>query len=130
MESLGPPIHLSIPIHYERKFVAKKKTKKTDGLGPYEKKKLRTAIRLVWHRSYARKLVVDRCTDKQGFMRCEICQKRTPKFKVDHIKAAGEVDAGFIRRMFCSSKRLQGLCKKCHDTKTKAERSAKRKDIF
>lgn len=108
----------------------KKKTKKTDGLGPFEKQKIRNAVRLVWHRSLARKLVVDRCTDKEGFTRCEKCRKRTPKFKVDHIVEAGKVDSGFIRRMFVSSKKLMGLCKRCHDIKTKAERAAKRKDPF
>lgn len=109
--------------------MGKKKIKvvKTDGLGPYEIKKIRAAIRLVWHRSHARKLVVIRCTGKDGFARCEKCSKRTPSLKVDHIEKVGDVDEGFITRLFVSSKRLQGLCKKCHDVKTKLERSAAKK---
>lgn len=98
------------------------KLEKTDGLGPLEVKKIRTAIRLVWHRSHARALVVKRCTGKDGFLYCEKCDKKTPQLKVDHIKTVGEVDGGFIARLFCPSKGLQGLCKKCHDLKTKAER--------
>lgn len=103
----------------------KKKISKCDGLGPYEKTKIRNAVRQVWHRSHARKLVVIRCTGKDGFAWCEQCKKRTPALKIDHIVNVGAVDAGFIRRMFVPSKKLQGLCKKCHDLKTKLERKQK-----
>ncbi len=99
-----------------------KKIEKCDGLGPHEVKKIRNALRQVWHRSYARKLVVDRCTDKEGFAFCEKCDKRTPKLKVDHIIACGDVDNGYIDRLFTSSAGLQGLCKECHNAKTKLER--------
>jgi hypothetical protein len=103
--------------------MAKKlKVQKTDGLGPLEVKKIRTALRLVWHRSYARKLVVIRCTGKDGYPYCERCKKRCPALKVDHIVNVGDVDSGFIERLFCSSNSLQGLCKLCHDVKTKGER--------
>ncbi len=113
----------------------KKKIIKTDGLGPYEIKKIRNAVRQVWHRSYARKLCVDRCTGAGGFSYCEQCKKRTPKIKIDHILNVGDVDGGFIERMFTPSKNLQGLCKKCHDAKTKKERAAnatpkKKKNVF
>jgi hypothetical protein len=101
-----------------------KKLKKTDGLGPLEIKKIRNAIRLVWHRCYARQLVVKRCTDKSGFRRCEKCKKRTPDLKIDHIEAVGDVDGGFIARLFCPSSGLQGLCRACHTEKTKQERRA------
>jgi hypothetical protein len=104
----------------------KKSAQKTDGLGPYEVKKIRAALRLVWHRSYARRLVVLRCTGTDGFARCEQCGKRTPALKIDHIKNVGEVDEGFIYRLFVPSKQLQGLCKPCHDAKTKRERAIKR----
>lgn len=100
----------------------KQKVKPFDGLGPYEIKKIRAAVRQVWYRSLARKLVVKRCTDKQGFFRCEKCSKRTPQLKVDHILKVGDVDSAFIRRMFVPSCDLQGLCKKCHDLKTRRER--------
>lgn len=100
----------------------KRKLQKTDGLGPLEKKKIRQALRLVWQRSHARKIVVERCTDAAGFTRCEGCVKRTPNLKIDHIENVGEVDAGFISRLFVPSNMMQGLCKTCHDAKTKRER--------
>lgn len=104
--------------------MAKKKIPPTDGLGPREIKNIRSAVRLVWQRSHARKLVVKRCTGKDGFPRCERCKKKTPALKIDHIKNVGDVDHGFIMRMFIPSSQLQGLCKKCHDEKTRAEKKA------
>lgn len=100
----------------------RRKLQKTDGLGPLEKKKIRQALRLVWQRSHARKLVVERCTDAGGFTRCEECTSRTPNLKIDHIEAVGEVDCNFIARLFVPSSKMQGLCKTCHDAKTKRER--------
>lgn len=97
---------------------------KCDGLGAHEIKKIRSAIRLVWHRSHARRLVVIRCTGKDGFFRCELCAKKTPQIKIDHIRRVGDVDDGFIARLFCPSNELQGLCVSCHNEKTKAERKA------
>ena len=102
----------------------KNKIKKTDGLGQYEIGKIRSAMRIVWHRSRARQLVVKRCLAAGGFSVCERCFDTVPKIYVDHINAVGDVDAGFIRRLFCPSSELQGICKKCHDEKTQAERKA------
>lgn len=99
-----------------------KKLAPTDGLGPLEIKKIRSAVRLVWHRCHARKLVVKRCTGLNGFLFCEKCFDQVPKIKIDHIKNVGDVDAGFITRMFVSSDKLQGLCTKCHNEKTRKER--------
>lgn len=104
-----------------------KKLKPTDGLGPLEIKKIRTALRLVWHRSRARKLCVDRCVGKDGFAVCEKCKKKTPALKVDHIIPCGAVDGGFIDRLFCPSSELQGFCKQCHDEKTALEKRAAKK---
>lgn len=103
--------------------MAKKKLKPTDGLGPLEVKKLRAALRLVWHRSHPRKLVVNRCIGADGFFRCEKCKRKTPQIKIDHKTVLGSLDRDYIQRLFCSSKELQGLCKKCHDVKTKKERT-------
>lgn len=103
-----------------------RKLVKTDGLGPLEIKKIRSAVRLVWQRSYARQCVVNRCTDKEGYTVCEKCKMRTPKLKVDHIVNVGDLDDGFIPRMFVPSKMLQGMCHECHTLKTKAERDTKR----
>lgn len=105
----------------------RKKLKPTDGLGELEIKKLRTATRLVWHRSYSRKLCVIRCTGKDGFTFCELCKKRTPKLKVDHLVEVGKMDGGYLERLFVPSKGLQGLCDPCHKIKTKAERAKNKK---
>ncbi len=121
---LYPPYHPPFSYFREKaKNMKKQKPKKTDGLGPYEIKKIRNALRLVWHRSHARKLVVIRCTGKDGFPKCEQCRKKTPALKIDHIENVGDVDGGFIKRLFVASQKLQGLCKKCHDAKTKLERN-------
>lgn len=105
----------------------KTKIAKSDGLGPLEIRKIRSAIRQVWHRSYARLLCAKRCIGKDGFSYCEKCSKKAPKVYIDHIVAVGDVDGGFLERLFCPSEKLQGLCKKCHDEKTKLERKAKPK---
>lgn len=102
--------------------MAKKKLEKTDGLGPLEIKKIRSALRLVWHRSHARRLAVKRCTGDDGFSYCEKCFDKVPKIHIDHIYNVGDVDGGHIARLFCPSSQLQGLCKKCHNEKTKIER--------
>lgn len=97
-----------------------------DGLGPRERKKIDSAIRQVWYRSKARSTAVKRCTDKQGFTRCELCKKRTPKIKVDHKMPCGPVESdGYITRLFCPSPLLQCLCHPCHKPKTKAEAAAR-----
>lgn len=106
----------------ERIKMAKKRREKVDGFGPHEKAKVRAAVRQVWHRSHARKLCVQRCTDKHGFAFCEKCKRRCPKAKIDHINQVGEVGQGFLERMFVPSKMLRGLCDKCHNEKTKLER--------
>lgn len=105
----------------------RQKLKPMDGLGPYEKKKIRNAVRQVWHRSLARKLCVERAKDKSGFHVCEKCGRRNPNNKIDHIHKVGEVDSGFIGRMFVPADFLQALCKKCHDLKTKEENAAAKK---
>ncbi len=103
-----------------------KKAAKTDGLGPYEISKIRSAIRQVWQRSHARKLCVNRCIGNGGYSYCEKCKKRAPKVYIDHIERVGDLDGGFIARLFVPSVGLQGLCKKCHDAKTKEERRIKK----
>lgn len=111
--------------------MAQKKLEKTDGLGPLEIKKLKAAIRQVWQRCYARKLVVDRCTGFDGWTYCEECEGRCPKLKVDHIINVGDIDSGFLARMFVPSEKLRGLCAPCHQKKTNEEnkrmRAAKKK---
>ena len=79
---------------------------------------------MVWHWGYPKKLVIARCTGKDGFLKCEKCKKRVPKVFVDHIVQVGDVDSGFIARLFCPSSGLQGLCAECHRLKTKEERQS------
>ena len=68
-----------------------------------------------------------------GFPRCESKQcanrgKPVPKVFVDHIEPVGKVGGPrYIQRMFIPSVGLQCLCKKCHDAKTKEEKSPKAK---
>lgn len=106
----------------------KKAVEKVDGLSAKDVQKIRSAIRQVWHRSHVRKLCVNRCIGKDGFSYCEKCGKRAPKILIDHINKVGEVDGGYIRRLFCASILLQGLCKICHDKKTKEERAQDKRD--
>jgi hypothetical protein len=101
---------------------AKKISEKIDGLGPDDIKKIRSALRQVWNWSHPRKLVIKRCLRPDGFSNCEGCKKIVAKIYVDHIKNVGDVDEGFIKRLWTPSKNLQGLCKPCHDKKTAAER--------
>lgn len=95
-----------------------------DGLGPKDIKRIRSAIRMTWHWSYAKKLCAKRSMHSDGFPYCEKCGEKVAKIYVDHIVAVGKLDDGFIKRLFCPSTGLQALCKKCHDLKTKEERSA------
>jgi len=103
----------------------KKKIEHTDGLGPHELKKIHSACRLVWQRCHARRLVQKRCTGADGFYYCEECTQRIPLMKIDHITPVGSIyDDGYIRRLFCPSSGLQGLCHKCHVAKTRADKLA------
>lgn len=109
------------------RFMARKnKLPLVDGLGARDVEKIRRAIRQVWSWSYPRRLCVQRATTEDGFPKCEKCKKKVPKIYPDHIRPVGDVDSGFIERLFCSSKKLQALCKKCHDQKTREERKALR----
>lgn len=105
----------------------KKKVEKVDGLSAKNIEQIRKALRQVWSWSYPRKLCIARATGKDGFPKCEGCKKKVPKVYPDHIRAVGDVDEGFLRRLFCPSNELQALCRKCHDRKTRAERAAKAK---
>jgi hypothetical protein len=105
-----------------RKKLVKVKVEKIDGLSPKDVEKIRKAIRQVWSWSHMWNLVRKRCLLPNGFSRCEGCKKRCPKVFVDHIERVGDVDAGFIDRLFCPSSKLQGLCKECHALKTAQER--------
>jgi len=109
--------------------MAKRKRKpkkvKIDGLGPDDLKRIHNAVRQVWQWSYPWRLAKARAIGKDGFPRCEKCKKKVPKIFVDHIHSVGKVGGPkYIQRMFIPSARLQSLCKKCHDAKTKIDRAA------
>ncbi len=106
---------------------SKPKIEKFDGLNDQDKKNIRRVLRQAWSWSYSRRLVVKRCTLPNGFARCEKCRERCPIVKVDHIKQVGDVGPNYIAKLFVPSNKMQGLCKKCHDKKTKEERKAARK---
>lgn len=102
----------------------RRELKKQDGgLDPKTVARLRAAIRQVWiWTSHARRLCLRRALIKDGFSRCEECNKKVPKVYADHLEPCGELDAGFFERLFCSSAELQAICKKCHSKKTALER--------
>lgn len=116
----------------KRKSSKKPKPEAIDGLGPKELAMIHKAVRQVWSWSKAWRLTKARCTDAEGFVfcenkKCESKGKPVPKVFIDHIDPVGEVGGpNYIQRMFIPSKRLQGLCKKCHDPKTRQERAAKK----
>lgn len=101
----------------------KEKEPRVDGLGPRERKQIHSAVRLVWSRSHARRLAILRATDAQGFTRCEVCRKRSPKVHVDHPDPVGAVDGpDYIKKMFQPSRFYKVLCPPCHRLKTKEDR--------
>jgi 5-methylcytosine-specific restriction endonuclease McrA len=102
----------------------KKQEEKIDGLSPKDVEKIRTAIRKVWSWSTPRRLCVQRASLGDDYYQCEGCQQKVPKIYVDHKIAVGNLDGGFIERLFTPSANLQALCKKCHAEKTKEERKA------
>ncbi len=115
-------------IEAEARKKAKKDARKTDGLSPFLIGRYRSALREVWQRcSEARKICVRRCALPDGYSKCEACKKKVPKVYIDHIVACGDLDDGYIARLSVPSSGLQGLCKKCHDEKTKQERASKKK---
>jgi len=100
----------------------KVKPEKIDGLSPEDIAKIRTAIRKVWMWSYPRKLVKQRCINERKLFQCEQCHNETRVLHVHHLEQVGDVDAGFIERLYCSSDKLKGLCEKCHGKETRKER--------
>lgn len=105
----------------------KVKPKKIDGFSPDDARKIRTALRQVWSWSHPRRLVIKRCLiEGTEYSRCEGCKQKCAKIHVDHLQNVGEVDEGFIKRLFVSSAQMQGLCSECHREKTNAERTRDR----
>lgn len=104
----------------------KKKTEIPDGPTPKLKSQYHSAIRRVWMWSRMRRLAVKRATGEDGFIYCEECEEMTPKAHVDHIEPCGDIySPGFFDRLNVSSDKLQVLCKKCHNAKTKLDKQKK-----
>ena len=100
----------------------KEKAKPIDGLGSVELQKLRNAVRQIWQRSKAWKIVKARCLDEEGYPKCEQCHLRVPKIFVDHIVPIGDMlEPGFFERLMVPSTELRGICKECHAPKTKRD---------
>lgn len=68
---------------------------------------------------------------ERGIYRCAKCKKVFPRkdVAIDHIVPVIDPKNGwvswdvYIERLFCEEKGFQILCRKCHDKKTKKERS-------
>lgn len=108
----------------------KPKPEQIDGLSPNDLKRIHQHVRKVWSWSHPWRLVKKRTLHADGFSRCENAKcevrgKPVPKIFVDHIEPVGEIGGpNYIKRMFLPSRFLQGLCKKCHDAKTREENKA------
>lgn len=102
------------------------KPSKIDGLSPRDIEQIRKAIRQVWSWSHPRRLALKRAIGADGFYRCEECGERVPKVLVDHTVEVGDVDGGFIARLFCPSTGLKCMCRECHGEKTYLERRFKK----
>tara|TARA_Y100000310_G_scaffold345202_1_gene462631 strand:- start:2034 stop:2393 length:360 start_codon:yes stop_codon:yes gene_type:complete len=98
-----------------------------------------SALRKAWLRWPPRNRVKKAAWVRRGVYKCNGCKKnvrltkiidgkRKNNISIDHIKPVIPAK-GFstwdsvISRMFCEENNLQLLCKDCHDSKTKEERS-------
>lgn len=67
---------------------------------------------------------------KARHYKCAKCRKLFPKagVQVDHVLPVVDPKTGwvswdtYIERLYCAKTNLQVMCRKCHKTKTKAER--------
>lgn len=100
----------------------KKSARKFDGYNPYIKQQIRNAIREIWRNSAAWKIAKNRVLQPDGMSRCEECNNLFAKTAIDHIIACGELDSGFIDRMFVPSIGLKSLCGECHSIKSSEDR--------
>lgn len=76
---------------------------------------------------------VEGCRHKYEYQCAECSGWFTNKeIQVDHIEPAGKLSnykdlAGFVKRLFCEADGMQVLCLECHQSKTNAERKARKK---
>ncbi len=101
----------------------KVKIEPIDGWGnPKEIENVRKAIRQVWNWSYSRRKAKQRCMNEDKFFVCEQCKQITPTIQIHHLTTVGDLDEGFLERLFCPSDKLLCLCPKCHRAETKKEK--------
>jgi 5-methylcytosine-specific restriction endonuclease McrA len=92
--------------------------------------KLVSASRDIWRQSenyqYAKKM--SKSAFKKGWFNCSKCLSDREVIKIDHIEPIGkqpiifEEFGDWLAKLFCGVRNLKGLCKDCHDAKTKQER--------
>lgn len=111
-----------------------------------ERAKVISALRRIFRTYPAYQEVLRRCKNywfypcKNGNERmrvnfkCESCGDKVDrnKFAVDHTSPVLDPTTGFVdyntfvSRLFCPVTNLTGMCKKCHDKKSKAENAQRR----
>jgi 5-methylcytosine-specific restriction endonuclease McrA len=96
-------------------------------LEPKQKTYIVSALRRIWRWSKARKEV------KRETKRCCDCKAALTEkaVKVDHIKPVGRFvpeENPYIMKLFCPKSNLQGMCRICHNKKTKREREERKRN--
>jgi len=93
------------------------------------------ALRRLSYKTPMRRMAMDKARIARGKYRCAKCDAiNGPKgIAVDHIDPVISVEGfktwdQFIERLFCEAKKLQILCKTCHNEKTKDENKRRRQN--
>lgn len=106
-----------------QKARTKQEQKLDGGIGKIETAFIRNSMRQLWQRvSKARAIAKKRCFVEKGMYKCEICEDIVGDIKIDHQIAVGDLDSGYLERLWCSSDKLTAMCPRCHNEKTKQER--------
>ncbi len=88
---------------------------------------IKSALRRTWGRSQQRTSALNAAKISYGLYKCQECKQthRRKNIEVDHILAIGKFISFdvFIERLFCDTSGLRVLCKQCHKSKTKKDRS-------
>jgi hypothetical protein len=107
--------------------------KKTSSNFPFNKSRLRSAIRKEWMWCELKKQALTRARVARGLYQCEKCaaQVSNKEIEIDHIVKVtppqglqtGQDWGTFIHNMFyCGLDGVIALCDKCHEEKSKLER--------
>ena len=86
-----------------------------------------SALRRLWMRDPNRYKCLSNARKSRGIYVCALCKNEfgCKEVQVDHIQPIGKFTnwEQFIIRLFCELDNLQVLCKGCHKTKGKEDRS-------